>query len=218
MTSRNHPLTVAWGGTVLAVVCGIWDGAASLLMQRELARYDAMTALTMLMVVGLIWYTYFTRETLELSRTARRDELDRRRRGTATGGLAELYNLVERLKNLNIDGPTAGTSAFISHPALDRAAESLDLFRVDTIQELTATLRQLEDIQESLAVHRERASTDGAANLGVTIRVRAAWAYNSAVRLVECLVAEGGAMPHGLTVEELTLPGRVELSPDPFER
>ena len=114
MTFRCRPLTIAWGGTIVAIAFGIWDGLVSLIAHRVFARYDAMVALTMLMVIGLIWYTYFTRETLELTRTAHRDELERRRRGIATGALAELYNLVERLKNLHMHGPSAGTPAFFS--------------------------------------------------------------------------------------------------------
>ena len=79
-------------------------------------------------------------------------------------------------------------------------------------------MRQLEDIRDALDVHREHAGTDMAAEVGATIRVRAAWAYNSAIRLVELLVAEGGKMPRALTAEQITLPGRMELKRDPFER
>jgi hypothetical protein len=211
---------------------GFWSGLSALL-QGTSAAYEPMVALTSVTVVGLVWYTYFTRQTLEHARQSRVQDENRHRESMATAMLAEMHGLTARLKNLSSHGPSAGTAEFISHPMLLVAASNPTHFSLHTLQALTATLRRLRDVQEFLAKYPslERSSKDQSisatarqsaederATTYLGIRARAAWAYNWAIRLVQQLQNEGGAMPVGLSEKAVGLFESVPLLPDPFDR
>ncbi len=230
---------MAWTATAAACAFGVWDGVGAILTGAG-AALDPVLALTSITVIGLVWYTYFTRETLEHARASNADDRQRskdrerlERESLATAVLAELFGITARLANLATKGPSAATSRFISHPLLELAANIPRLFAPDAVQAIGATLRRIRDVQEYLdrypeletasknqdlsPTDRQRAE-DQRATTYLAIRTRSAWAHNWAIRLVERLRAEGGLMPVGLDEEPVDLFQSVQLLPDPFER
>jgi hypothetical protein len=221
-------LVAVWLGTVATFAFTLWDGFTASVVGYE-TKYSPMVALTAVMVIGLIWYTYFTRQTLEHTRQSQRDATDRLRRSLCTAVLAELRDLSARLMKLHAYGVSAGTVDFFSHPMVQLGSGNPAVMQPETIQALAETSRRLSDIQEFLRRDEELARLPSGVSLTTVqsaqiekadidrlIKFRAAWAFNSIARLVKLLRLEGGKMPTKVNEEPVQTLDEIELLPDPF--
>lgn len=229
---------LAASATALAILFAIWPALASG-FGKDAAAYDPIVALTSLTAVGLIWYTYFTYQTLDHARRSalelsERIEADRtrQRQSLATAVLAELQVVCARLETIRSQGPTTAPE-IIAHPMLERALVDPSFWSPETVQALTSTLRHLGDVQIMLEAYPSLASavenyqvTSGkdrqhmentrvAAYLGG--KTRASWAFNAVVRLVERLRVEGGLLPTRPMEAARALFDHPPLLPNPFD-
>jgi hypothetical protein len=220
------PLVVAW----LATGAAAGFGVATRLVGR--ATFDPIVALTSASVIGLAWYTYFTRKGI-VDAGARDDaRTDERRKSVATALLAELSSTVGRVRNLALQGPGAGNNVdFVETPTLDHACELPELFSSTTLLILIEARRRLGDVQLYLAEHEKglrlglTATTPNAIQIAQSnarqhaksVKIRARWAHNKLVDLVSALQLEGGSMP-AASEPPVADPSDVPLLPDPFER
>jgi hypothetical protein len=134
---------------------------------------------------------------------------------------------------LQKQGPGHMAPELLTHPITTLAASDPTLFRATTVHALAITLRQVEDVQLLLERHPvfvaqardpnlEPAPRQNAENRRVetmqAIRIRAAWAHNSAAGLVKQLTEEGGELPVGLDAPKVDIFHIPKLLPDPFGR
>ncbi|MEO5720047.1 MAG: hypothetical protein ABIR71_01080 [Chthoniobacterales bacterium] len=192
-----------------------------------------MIALTAITALAVIWYTYFTQQTLEHARRSAKAVADRQRSSLCTAVLWEMRSLLRRLHRLTSPGPIGETADFFSHPMLTIAAANPALMTCrDTIGKLAEVLRLLSDLQEFLrryieldtSLQSSTISFEGVKNardqkprLEELVRYRAVWAYNAAVQLVSLLTTEGGALPPPRREDSVTSLDEIPLEPDPFE-
>ena len=217
------PLIVTWAATGAALVLG--------LVPRFMgsATYDPMIALTVAGSIGLAWYTYFTRQGVVDARTREENSRNAQRSSVATALLAELQSVVGRLRAVSEHGMTAATPDFISAPVLELACERPELFTTPTVQSLLGLRRRLRDVQiflEECKKLRVEAANQTLPDQQLTLarlsehteslKVRAGWAYNVAVGLVEMLRLEGGQMPSPSELP-VTSSHEVALLQNPFE-
>jgi hypothetical protein len=228
MTSRASAIA-SWCFTVIAVTLAVLPG---LLFRR--AEYDPIVALTMLTVVGVVWYTYFTRQALRVPAALNDEKNDKLRRAIATAVLFELAGVTERLKTVVANGPSGQPDDFLRHPFLDAAAANLALFSPETIQSLTQAFHRLEDVRLGLARYerveyeQDQARARGAPQaaslqekkkeLDGWCRTRSAWAFNRMAELVAHLTKEGGDMPKAFGEVPHFGETTPSLVPDPFGR
>jgi hypothetical protein len=222
---------VAWVGTLATMILACWSGLPNASSHYQ-ARYSPTVALTAATVIAVIWYTYFTQQTLEHTRRTSKNTIDRQRQSLCTAVLSELRDLAPRLRNLRKHGPSAGTPDFFSHPMVKLAAANSALVNANTIQALAEVSRRLSDVQEVLRKYAEldtplkpssislvgvqTAATQKAERTG-SVKTRAAWAFNSVVRLVGFLQEEGGKMPTKAFERPVQSFAEIELLPDPFD-
>ena len=227
----NWPKIVAWVGTFATIILACWSGLPNSSSHYE-AHYSPTVALTAATVIAVIWYTYFTQQTLEHARRTSKDTIDRHRRSLCTAVLSELRDLAPRLKNLRKHGPSAGTSDFFSDPVVKLAAANPALVNAKTIQALGEVSRRVSDVQEILRICADldtslksstvslagvKAANERRTELANSIKFRAAWAFNSIVPLVDLLRDEGGEMPTKAAEQRVQSLSEIELLPDPFD-
>lgn len=230
--SWNWPLVTAWLATITTIVLALLPSVIQLRAGYE-TLYSPTIALTAVTVMAVIWYTYFTQQTLEHARRTSKNSIDRQRRSLCTAVLSELRDLAPRLKNVHTQGPSAGTSEFFSHPMVKLAAANPALVNATTIQALAELSRRLSDVQEFLRRHAELDTSTKPSSLPLAgvqtaqreraeiaqyVKFRAAWAFNSMVRLVSLLTAEGGKLPAPRTEGPVERLDQIELLADPFEQ
>ncbi len=220
----------------MAVLLAVWPALSAGL--GETATYDPLVALTSLTAVALVWYTFFTHQTLEHARRTAleqsqrlADERTRQRQSIATAVLAELRTVCGRLATIRSQGPTVARD-ILSHPMLEQALLNPSLFQPDTVQALTSTLRHLSDVQIVLEEYPhlvsaaanpiaaskdpQQAEDDKVATY-LSGKTRAGWAFNATVELVERLKDEGGLMPTLLPEQPRALFDHPPLLADPFD-
>jgi len=224
---------VAWLATAGTIVLATWPAMAS-----QGSVYDPSIALTALTVVGLVWYTYFTRESLEHSRnqfmTQRRmanEEAIRYRESLATAVLAELLPLLPRTRSFVEGARVRDTpAAFLEHPMLKRAVERPELFAKTTIRDITAGAAHLRDIQTHLSQlplllesvcdaqspKLQQKAQERVDTITLTVRTRASWAYNTLAGAVATLASEGGLLPPNADASERASGQAQPLVVDPF--
>ena len=223
------PAFLAWFGTFATAGFSVWGGITG--YTRGNAIYSPMIALTAMMVVGLIWYTYYTRGTLEHLRQNQRETALNARSSTCTAMLAELRNLAERTRRLHRFGPSPGAENFFSHPFLTLGASNPSLLAPNTIEMLARVLRRLTDLESLVDMYagldreirentlneigRENRLTDYEEAKSM-LKLRAAWTFNSIVSLAPLLQHEGGMMPAVENEPAAAGASEVELLPNPF--
>ena len=194
------------------------------------AQYDPLVALTTVSVIGLAWYTYFTRQAIVEPLAREEERVGERRAALATAVLSELSTLMARLRRLGVDGPTGGAVEFISFSALDHACGMPELFAPGTVQSLMETRRRLQDVQfylEAVETERGRAVHVNDSMRSVVLNMNtnqkrklvkevAAFAFNKAVDLVPRMSEAGGLMPSMDGAEGQDT--HVTLADDPFDR
>ena len=237
VTPSRWPLVFAWLATASTGVIALWCGAVKILSGQP-SRFDPLIGLTALTVVALIWYTFYTRqslvqaqESLEDLRQAREDAeivrgtaLAEHRSAVATAVLAELGRLVGRLANVATNGPeSAASPSFIATPMLALASEKPELFSAATIQLLADAVRQFADVTTAID-HFNKLVAQGPltpadkTEQAFSVKARAAWARNCAIMLTAALVGEGGLMPPQPSEKPVVVGQLPPMLHDPFER
>lgn len=224
---RGAPFFVAWSASVLAVIFGLAPAFSGP------AEFDPIIALTVLTVLGLVWYTYFTRQTLEHSRQTAVDTVKVRKRALSTAVLAELWGVTARLRVLRERGPSNLTRELIGHPMTTMAASDPAVFEPSTVHALALTLRRINDVavlldgypdlvrqskDKSLSAQSRQIAEDKRVETMQGIRIRATWAFSRAADLVMRLKAEGGTPPTVVDEQETNMFDVPPLVDDPFDR
>lgn len=187
----------------------------------------------MLSVLGLVWYTYFTPETLERARSAAQEQRDRQRKALATAVLGEMWSVLARLRVLRSQGPGQFSADLLSHPMTTLAASAPAVFEAATVHGLALVVRRIHDVQvllerlpdfvarskdQNIDEAARQTAEDHRVETAQGIRIRAAWAHNSAVELVQLLRSEGGVNPSGPDAPPVSMFDLPKLLPDPFGR
>lgn len=216
------PLALAWLATVLAIVLALIPAA---IFRR--AQYDPLVALTAATVIGLAWYTYFTRQGIVEVRTREERGALQSRRAVATAVLAELANTLPRLCEIAHGGDAEGSLAVATLPALEHACGLPELFSPESVLALIEgrrRLRELQSVSSARDEHRRLRLTteDGAVSKLALInetsakqrvQFEAGWSYRQLVEVVDRLRAEGGFMP-AVAQPSVRLPqGSLPLNP-----
>lgn len=115
--------------------------------------YDGSLATLAATLVAVIWYTYFTYQSLR--RAEQRDEQERlrARKALATGLLAEISFLEITLEQLYAKQIPA--SEALRHPLLDSAIAQAALFEPDTVAKLSEFQALILDVRSPLEQFRE---------------------------------------------------------------
>jgi len=205
--SSQVPLALAWLATVLAFVLAV----APVAIFRHV-QYDPLIALTAATVIGLAWYTYFTRQGIVGARAREEERFVQSRRAVATAVLAELANSLPRLSDIAYGADSDASLEVATLPTLEHACNLPELFAPETVLMLVEGRRRLRALQSTSLIRGEhrrlRFSTEKPVVSALALRdetqaaarvqFEAGWSYRQLVELVERLSAEGGKMPaHG---------------------
>jgi hypothetical protein len=122
---------VAWLATFAAAVLAVLPGIVGLLQGRTVHMESTVAVLTATLI-AVIWYTRFTYEALELSRSQIAAERTRAKASLATALLAEIQWLLPRLKGY-FQNPRRATGS-LAHPVLSEVIKNATLFDPSTIR------------------------------------------------------------------------------------
>lgn len=165
---------------VAAIILAIWP---MIVYGPAHVSYDPTLAIYTITFMGIAWYTYYQRRTLQEQRSTlayamQHDELLReqtesdaratlanRRANLATAVLTELKPVLVRLNNIVEYGPESYHDP-IAHPVLNESLRHTEVFDGVTVERLAAVAFRLREVEllmtsfrELRQVHREKANS-----------------------------------------------------------
>lgn len=215
---------MAWVATGTSLLAATWPGIECA-VTRSGCVYDAQLAVLTATLLAVIWYTYYTFESLEHSRSRDAAERTRARTTLASGLLAELLWLEDMLDQIYVDGPFTGYDMF-GHPMCEAAIARADLFEPATLPPLTRFVSLLNDVRNGVNEFRVNPAPilgadplKHAANkkrFRYFMQAKAGYALQALPPLVEALIKEGGVVSKRDIEEPITDGTLPKLPKSPF--
>lgn len=169
MSKSDHSKAITAFACLVAVFLAVWP-----LIQYGPAQvsYDPTLAIYTITFMGIAWYTYFQRRTLQEQRSAleyamghdqdvrertesdARATLANRRANLATAVLTELKPILFRLGSIVEYGPESYHDP-IAHPVLNESLRHTEVFDGPTVNRLAAVAFRLREVELLMATFRE---------------------------------------------------------------
>ncbi len=203
--------------TAIALLLAIWPRINALINGGR-SDYDPTIAVLTATLIAIIWYTYYTFETLQHARTRDAEERQRGRESLASGVLAELRWLEESLEQVYMYGPFLNQDN-LGHPLLLQAISQSTLFEPVTVGKLSRFLALLRDVRSGVNECRANPSLRGTSHgsqLKELMRAKAGFAMQALPEICTALVAEGGVLETRVLTEPLNAGELPSLPPSPF--
>lgn len=169
MSKTDHSKAI----TALACLVAVALAAGPLLLYGPTqVKYDPTLAIYTITFMGIAWYTYYQRRTLQEQRSAleyavRHDKdvreraesdtratLANRRANLATAVLTELKPILFRLRNIVESGPESYHDP-IAHPVLNESLRHTEVFDGVTVDRLAAVAFRLREVELLITTFRE---------------------------------------------------------------
>ena len=218
MKSANSKVRmIPWVFTATSLALALLPGALALI-QGSKSYYDSTLAVLTATLVAIIWYTYFTFETLQHAQTRDAEERRRARQSLASGVLAELRWLEEVLEQVYVEGPFV-IQDVLEHPLLQQAITQSTLFHPTTVEKLSHFHSLLRDVRNGMNEYRANPTGIPRERKGLfkySMQAKAGFVIQALPDVVAALVGEGGVLEKRVLEQPLENGALPSLPPSPF--
>lgn len=154
---------LSFAATVVAVGISLWHGFVAVARGQPIAAMDPMVGLTLLTVIGLIWYTYYTRALVQQAGEAR----GLAKRSISIALAADLDDLKAVLTTRKFG------SRRLSCRTLDLALENCHLFEPEVVRQLVGLRTALRDLAAASGAARRLQARSGNSMVSESLRLKA---------------------------------------------
>jgi hypothetical protein len=192
----TSPIRVAWsftGASLFLASLPAFIGYA----RSDRVTYDSNLAVLTATLIAIVWYTYYTYETLAFQRRRDDEERARSKKALASGVLVELKWIEDMLEQCYLYGPQSAYDP-LAHPLLEAAMSQATLFSPKSVAAMAQFHGLMRDVRAGMAEYREhpeRYTIEHSAKRTQFfdfMKGKSAFAINALPELVSALIEDGG--------------------------